>query len=425
MAMSFLLFSCNSGDLSIDFDLNQPQNNNVVFIDTMKISTAVMKADSIITSATGTIMAGAFYEPSFGTTRADSYFQVNLPSQAISGLGLNEKVLYDSAYLVLDYAGGYYGDTTLTMEMGVFQLQSRPSVNKSYYSTSSLAAESTPLGTVTFRPRPTRDSTLNIRISDEMGQMLFEFLNGSRAFESDELYRRMKGFVLKSGDRDMTALLNFNVSGSAFRVYGHAEKTLTSYNFSFPVASNSVQFNAFRYNSVFDQVNQLVKPLQQTSTDFTSKQGFIKTGVGLYTKFNIPGIRQLKEIPGFRNVARVELRVYALQKSYKESLQVPTSLVLQKLNLSNQQEGSVVNIAGTQVSGVYSYDATGLNFVSFYTFDITQYFNNILEGVESNKGFLVTVPGGSDSGSTASGVMLGAQNHPTMPIEMKVYYTTN
>jgi hypothetical protein len=424
-AVSLLLLSCNSGDMSIDFDLNQPDNNNVVFIDTMQIQTSVLKSDSIVTSATSSILAGAFYEGSFGSTRSESYFQVSLPSQTISSLGLNEKILYDSVALVLDYEGTYNGDTTQQMELGLYQLKTRPSTSKAYYSTSSLDAGSAALGLRSFKPRPTKDSTLNIRLSDQLGQTLYDFLNGSLSYESDELDRKTKGFVIKAGEKNISSLLNFNVAGSGIRVYTHTEKTLAAHTFDFKVAANAVQFNHFTYNSIFEAVNQLKKPLQQASTDFTNKQGLIKTGVGLYTKFNIPGIRQLKEISKFRNVSRVELKVYALQKSYKESLKVPPSLVLYQLNLSNQIEGSLVNTAGQAVTGTFVYDPGELTFVSYYTFDLTQYFTNILNGAQPNKGFLLTVPSGTDSGKNTNGVMIGAQNHPSMPMEIKVYYTTN
>ncbi len=424
IAMSSVFWACTSGDMSIDFDLNQPENNSVVFIDTMKIQTSVLKTDSISTSATGSMLVGAFYEGTFGSTRSESYFQIALPSQNINGLALNEKEIYDSVALVLDYSG-YTGDTTQQQVISAYQLKSIPLTSRTYYNTSSLASESTPLGSTTFRARPTKDSTLNIRFSDDFGLKLFEVLNGTATFEMDEVTRRVKGLVVKPGESNVTSLLNFSVTGSSVRVYTHSEKTLTKHTFDFAAITNAVQFNHLTYSSIFEPVNQLKKPLTQVSTDLSNKQGLIKAGVGLYTKFNIPGIRQLTEINKFRNVSRVEMRVYALHKNVKESLNVPQSLSLLKLNLSNQIEGAVYNVAGGAVTGAYTYDASALTFTSFYTFDLTQYYNDIITGKEANKGFLLTVPSGSDTGNTTSSVMIGAQNHPTLPIEIKVYYTTN
>lgn len=421
--MLAILASCTSGDLGIALDLNPNGQVGVTKIDTLTIETSTIRLDSISTSGNGTMMVGKTNQQNFGKISSSAYFQIGLPASTLNGIEGTEKLTYDSLVLVLRYAGTI-GDTTLSQTIAINPLAELPSETRYHYNTSSVPSQSAIIGSKTLKPRPKSDSAVNITLSNTLGNQLFEYLKANSSAEQFQLLKINKGMVLKSISNIDASLLRFAVGTSYIRLYTHTDVTKTEYNVTFPIRAGVTQFNSISYDSKFPSINSLVKPLSEVNSKSTDNQSFVYSGIPLGTKISIPYIEQLKFINNFYLVNKVELEISAVRKSLNDFQTAPSTLSVFTLNRSNQITGNLLGYTGAAVTGAYTLSTEDpLVFKSLYSFDITNYFQQVLSGQILNKGLLLNVMSGTDSGSTITGVTLGNSIKSNYRIKLHVYYT--
>lgn len=98
------------------------------------------------------IVIGAYSDNFFGKTSASGYFQVTPPS---ANYKFPENTTLDSAVLVLPYTystykGMSYGDTASNLNVKVFRTTEKIDFSKSYFSSSTVPLESTPIATASI-----------------------------------------------------------------------------------------------------------------------------------------------------------------------------------------------------------------------------------------------------------------------------------
>ena len=87
------------------------------FSDTTTVVTSTELDDSLLTDELSLQLIGKYNDPTFGTSTASVYTQVNL--EGTPAFGINP--IADSLVLCLAYAG-YYGDTLPSQKIDVYQL---------------------------------------------------------------------------------------------------------------------------------------------------------------------------------------------------------------------------------------------------------------------------------------------------------------
>ena len=416
-----LLLSCQEGDLDIGLPIASDQLLSIHKIDTLTVNMSTVYTDTVTTSSSGLILTGHMVPLQGGLLEAHGYFQLD-PPPSLSSI---QRVQFDSLVLFLRYAASV-GDTTQLQTLKVYALSSLPSATRLYSNLSAPAYNPLPLGQKTFRARPTRDSVVAIRLSDELGLQLQELMSTNTTISQTMLDRLQYGLAVLPGTDEKAAILSFDASQSFVRFYYREEESAhTPYTADLLLRSGYTQFNSFRYrDTAREAINSLDTKGEEVASSSTNHEALIQLGVGLQTKLEVPYLQALKQIENFAGINRVILEVQPIRKSLRDHTPPPTTLVLQVINRSNQSLGSLLDLNGTAVTASYEVDLTELTLTDSYTFDLTDYFINVLDGNLENRGLLITVPAGTDNGSAVGGVALGDAIHPTDKLRLSIYYTS-
>jgi hypothetical protein len=155
----FILNSCKNQD-AVGLGVNSGNQLNSNLIDSTTIVINTVPEDSVATYSSGSPLAknplGYFIDPLLGTTISSIATDLNLPSQTAYTPPVGT-ITIDSARLVMQYTGGFYGDSiTSTYTANVYQLQHVFNLDTTYFNTKNFGnySSTTPLGSVTFNARP-------------------------------------------------------------------------------------------------------------------------------------------------------------------------------------------------------------------------------------------------------------------------------
>lgn len=149
----FILNSCKNQDT---IGLN-PGGSGALggsLVDTATIFTNTMPDDSVATGSITKTPIGLFNDPIFGQTESDLITDLNLPNST-AYTPPSGSIQIDSVRLLLNYADGFYGDSTSNYTVNVYQLSQKPYPGVSYYDTKKWGYNSSVLlGSKSFQPRP-------------------------------------------------------------------------------------------------------------------------------------------------------------------------------------------------------------------------------------------------------------------------------
>ncbi|RZL40736.1 MAG: DUF4270 family protein, partial [Pedobacter sp.] len=146
----FLFASCESTS-TIGLEVDPTSAVQGALVDTITINSRTILDDVTETSGALRHPLGYFKDPIFGTTEASLAMVVNLPVDAYS-FGTLPKL--DSAVLVLNYGGEFYGDSTANYSIDVHQLNEDISLNDTFLSNKTYANSSTIIGNKTGKIYP-------------------------------------------------------------------------------------------------------------------------------------------------------------------------------------------------------------------------------------------------------------------------------
>ncbi|MDB5124918.1 MAG: hypothetical protein JWP94_3047 [Mucilaginibacter sp.] len=149
----FILNSCkNQG--TVGLGLNPSAQLNGALVDTSTILTNTVLDDTVITTGASKMPLAYFNDPIFGLTEANIATNLNLPGSA-AYTPPTGTIVIDSARLILQYADGFYGDSTASSyTVNVFQLNEKYNNNTAYYNTKQWNYnQNALLGSLTFNSR--------------------------------------------------------------------------------------------------------------------------------------------------------------------------------------------------------------------------------------------------------------------------------
>ncbi|WP_341226015.1 hypothetical protein [uncultured Arcticibacterium sp.] len=419
LAIGGIAMSCTSGSLDVTLDVDSQINQNTVMVDTMRVEGFTVKEDSTYTSASGQLQVGSYTMNSRLAISSEAYFQVSLPGTNYGAYNITESMVLDSAKIQLRLNGNI-GDTTAFQTIRLHELISEIPTSDAQLSNFSYPAETNHIAEKIWKLRPSKDTLVELTLNAATASKIWDYYQTSYREDNPSLLKIIKGLVLKGGQNN-TSLSVFNATNADIRLYTHTQNTYIQYTFDFPLIVNNAQFNHYTYLSDFDALNSL-SPGEQVNASLMNNEFVLNAGLGLSGKIEIPGISQLKEITDLAGIHQVQMVLYSTRKSLTETPTPPASLALYTINLNNEIEAAMADAYGNQITGTYVYNPEDLVFTSYYTFDLTQYFKNILfQGVQ-NKGFKV-IPG--DDGTvngTFGGVYLGNFDNASFKAKLIVYY---
>lgn len=426
----FILGGCQNTD-SIGLDVDPATDISGNFTDTITITSATTREDSVLTNTLSQYPLGYLSDPVFGKTTANIAMSLTLEPP---GLSFGTNPVLDSAVLVLFYGKEFYGDSTSLFQVDVHQLKSPLSSGTAYYNTMPQAYNSTVLGSkkqrfnikdsvrVTEIVPGKADIQTNkapqIRIPINPTFITSNFLNASTTTLSTNLLfnKELKGFYLtvnKAQSSGPGGIVFFNLTDSSrLEVYYKTENgsSIDTTIHKFPIVNNSMPVVAdFKHDYTGTDIPTHLNNAS-TQHNFTYVQGL----AGLRTKIRFPYIEKLKSM-GNITINKAELIVTVVGGT--DTFKPASRLIMYRTDIANQKQfipdfstDQTVSLTDIDFGGFY--DSTNKR----YKFMITTYIQDILKGkikqydtflVPVNQDFNRTV-GLSASGNTAGQAVIGS-----------------
>lgn len=418
-------FSCN--DQNTNFDIGSKYvdvRTTLRYIDTMMVRSYTVKLDSVRTSGVtegSSIIAGRYHDPGIGDVSASGYFRIGLPGSRV----VPHDAEFDSIKLILVDNNYSIGDTLSPIILNVHRLNQilKTSDDGFLYNTSSFGYDPEVLGSAAFMPRPNRNDTLEIDLSDTFGNELFNLIKSKddRILNLDNFFSYFKGLMLTYDDSD-NAILGFSISEEmpAIRLYYHY------FNFSvinkymdFAINNSAtLQFNHFAINPIIALPD---KQSLKLSSRLTDNMSFVEGGTGIVTRFEIPYLRNLRELYSNMQILRAELILEPARNTYK-NIKLPKKISLYTSDRLNRFGSPIrVTSTGNIMTGFLVIDDVFQEETS-YTFDITDFISSkIIEETDDIPALLLSITP-EDLNSKLDRLILGSQLNHENKIKLKIYY---
>ncbi|MEI9934217.1 MAG: DUF4270 family protein [Ferruginibacter sp.] len=410
----------------------QNSDPNVSYFDTYQVSLQTLQIDSFITSGKQVFTLGYHNDPICGTIHAGSYAQLNLP--AINTL-LNQNVSFDSLQIILKPQGSYYGDTTKTIHLKVYQLtqliqngisNSNPTAGDIYYNSASFEFNPVALGERTTIVYPKRGDSITVRISDALGQdLLNKFQTGATQVSTQDLFTNyFNGIYIDVDSTSTNTLYNFSsfTNSVVMRLYYKLNGNTSIQQHLDFTYNTAKQFNHVNYNhtgtplAAFTpfQENQLISSTQ------TGNKAFLSSSTGYFIKIGFPDIINLKALYPYVKVVSAQLIIPPSSGTYNYPYILPPTLYLFQTDIYNDVSNPVVGVDGSLQNGnLFIDNMYGQS--TQYTYDVTNFITTLLaQGSNPNGLSLLLAPSNALGDQSLSRLIINDQNS-IKGIRLKLY----
>ncbi|UUF16224.1 MULTISPECIES: DUF4270 family protein [Flavobacterium] len=432
LVFAFTIFSCGTDTDAGNFVVGSDYlaiNNKVVMIDTLTVEMSTINFDSLITSGQSRILIGNYDDPILGKVKSNSYFQLSASSYALNNSGSDTETVnfvFDSISMILKYDNYYYGDTTQVQKFDIHRLTQKVKPNKdddSFYNNSTLSYSDESLGTVSYKPRPIEKDSINIKMSKDFGEALFQKIKKREITGLDNLTEYLKGLVLVPSSSNSSSVIGFHTATSKVRMYYskyQGDADADSFFIDFLMSNTATQFNSISLDKTGTIIQNLPVSTSKLSSSLTNKQGFIQSGTGVACRIDFPNIKQLKNISSNGAIVDAQMFIKPVNNSYSNKYPLADSLKVYVGDNLNRISGSLLNAAGAAVYGTLSQKSDEFNENIGYTIPLGSFLQKeMLKASDSRSSLILTLPGISKS---VNRLVLGDQKHPENKILIKIYY---
>ncbi len=424
----FAIHACTESDeIGLDLVDTRAQLHT---LDTLTIQAMTIPDDSVAMNFGITNILGFINDPVFGKSRASIYTQTRLP---MNNFSLGEELELDSLHLVLSYTGRYYGALQTFQYLKVFELaESFPEADTLFsnlyipHDPQLLTGARDGHG---FRPAPTdsvmvdsimQPPQIRIPMNQWLGQKYID-ANDSDAFENVPNYlEEFKGLYLEPS-------VNIDGPGSMFQhnmlttltclelYYTYAdEDTIMSRMQRFPInefSKRTTRVEHFGYDDVHEALRAQILHQDQGMADsllFLQSLGQHRANI------HIPHVDELAGIPRLL-INKAELVVPIATDYVSDTFPASRELLLLRID-----EDGVLQFLEDYHVGI-NYFGGRLNENEMkYTFNISKYLQQVLDGVHPNDGLALVVAGASED---MSRVVLHGPGRTENPMRLVIYYS--
>ncbi|MFN0256094.1 DUF4270 family protein [Pedobacter ureilyticus] len=464
----FLFASCeNTSTIGLEVDpSNQIQGS---LIDTATISSKTVKDDAVATNALSRYPFGYLNDPLLGTTESSLALSVNVPNEAYD-FGTN--AVLDSAILILNYGGDFYGDSTANYNIDVHQLSNNLAKESSYLSTNTYAHGNTLLANYTGKVFPTtplkvtdvltgaKDTVMSVTpqirlkldntfITDNIVKLPATSLKYNSYFQSAFKGLHVQIRPTTYGSMGNGGLMFFNLSSttattstSGLVLYYRKQNATTA------TATDTVSVNfpiSTSYAVAASVKNTYSTAVQTQLDDATNHQypvTYLRPLGGLRTKLAFPYLKKMRSEVGKMVINKAELIVDLSSGTDVAPFRAAPRLALYKFDIAGQRKNLPDNDTGDGVTTAGDPRAAvnfGGNFGGYfdsvnkrYVFTVTAYIQDLLDGKTENYGTYLSVTPSSSFQFTspfnvASRAVIGSfTNNPAAGanvMKLNIYYT--
>lgn len=410
--IALIVASCEWGDRTITLVRPNTDNLQVIYTDTVTIARSTVMKDSLNTT-TGHIITGIYEDDLLGVIRAKGYLAVS----TFSSIGLQDRAVYDS--LALNTKIVYtYGDTTQRYTLSIHELL-QDITRGPYYNHRSSEYSTDPLGQVSFVPRPNLRDSLCIRLSDDLGEKLFEAARTNQLSNQESLLRYLKGFAFVGDYERKGGFLGFAKDSTKVTLYYHVDGPDGKVKYNVDISIGQI-YNEIVNDRTGTPFQSLVTTRNPLSIDKTNGISVIQSGVGLMTRLDFPFLHNFGFDLGKVVINRAFLRVDLPRNPQVPYMPPPARIAIYPSSLNNEWEPS---ISALEVGDLIDNDVFNPN-ARYYRIDISSIFRQMVqEKIPLTSGFLIGPMGTSNSGSTYA-TSLDRLVLPKGSVKLEVYYTT-
>ena len=414
---SFVFISCEKSSGSLGLDLVIDDKAVLGTKREIPVKFFSERGDSITTSKPSLFMAGYLDDPIFGTALNDFAAQYTL-SQTNPNFGDN--AICDSAKLVINYTGNYYGDTNTTLTFNVNEVLE--DLDTSIYSNHVFLSGDL-LGTKTFTPRPRtpvafEDTTIVPSLIIDIDpnwidtRIIQEAIAGNPAFASnDDFVQYMKGFHISStASGNCVPYLSATSDEAFLRIY-YRESPSDTETRTFDLQTllglgggNTVKFDYA--NAEFDLDNQ-------DTTDGEEKL-YVQSMGGVTMRLNLNALVAYKDSGFIINKAELTFPVVSGTDAY---LEPPSNMLLLEERNDIRIFVDDINDPNNHYGGELEYDFFR---DGKYVFNISRQIHKYLN-TENNINDLVMIP--AVSSIKMNRAVLGGKVNPVQKAEFIIYFT--
>jgi hypothetical protein len=380
---ALLVTSCEENPTKIGFGI-LPGSDFVEIksIDTIKIRSYTMYDDSIRSNTTTTAFLGEIYDPYFGTTTAEFVTQIRMAAPW-DDASFN----VDSVKLFIQFNGSL-GAANVTHKMRISEIAEQIYVDTVYYSNKKITLGSYDMTDIEI-PVLKADTINNLVIKLPKAFGLRLTADTSKLFHSNTkpdfrsyfrgLYFRMypsTNPIMVSVD--LKAPTTFESYINFIVVYMHDDfGTSKDAYFVLDAVNTNAAFNLFRHDFSTAEAGKKIIPNVKNYSDTLS---YLQSLNGVYTKLEIPGLKDLKNNPDFSKVAvnkaRITIPVHFDGVKYKKS-NAPASLRLRYVAASGLKY-DVPDYTIDSYSSFFDGTIDTTKAVSVYNFNISAFVQKYL-----------------------------------------------
>jgi hypothetical protein len=195
MLICILSAGCSIND-NEQLTLDDEQDIETFYIDTLTIESSVVALDPVRTNSPDYLLFGNFDDEGLGKITTKCYTQLG-----VSNASLNSKSIYDSIVLHLDISYRY-GEYNKPQTIAVFELEDGI-LNRNYYQNNEQNISPQMLNEQTnFLAVPLDSPRINIKMKDLLGEEFFRMIrsNASEFSSQDKFSSYFKGLAIMAGD---------------------------------------------------------------------------------------------------------------------------------------------------------------------------------------------------------------------------------
>ncbi|WP_210462681.1 DUF4270 family protein [Rufibacter roseolus] len=451
---SFFFTACED-PTAIGLELQEPGTQiGTSYTDTatVRASTVLLK-DSIIGLGAARVQVGRITDPVFGTVTAKTYAEfapLTFPANADS---IDVSKGADSLVINLDYNYAF-GDTTKAIAMNVHRLTQAFRDDETYFINEPMAYNETPVGSVTFSPRPsttyrsTTDTTktlpllLKIKITGAFANEVLQALAQTSSTQTFANVINGLALVPANGSDEQGSIVGFlpTSANTTLTLHYKSKKNIAK--------TTSLLFTDRYYNHI--EANRAATPLASlTATGNTlssanaGNRTYLQAGAGLVTKIELPYLAEFRKTQsgGEQNLAinKAELIIPLVTSTVitaKDSALLPPVITVVEATTSNRialNAGVPSALLAENSTAPATLQYRGAKGGYVYVVNITSYMQNLLYNRRTNNGLILLPSNVSSSLSTPSNLaqtvnraIIEANQSPSAErrIKLRLFYST-
>lgn len=336
LVLALLLVSCNE-ESSIGADFFEEESFEIFVVDSLTLEVSTVLFDSVETINDDRLLVGFHEDADFGKVLAIPFLQFNLGTPPTLDPDFTS---FDSLTLVLRYDGYFFYDTSQIQTLSVNRLTEEFEADEDtgeLYNHSIFEYSPTPLGTLSFRPRPQKQGELEIRLDDDLGiEILTKIIEEEEDVEDTEkFYEYLRGMALLPGTNVSRAILGFT-SEAELRLHYTNNTDLPTTQETIIFSLGGSYFNHIQGDRTGTFIEALTDSVESLNTSLSNHEAYLQGGTATAVRVEIPNLKKMLEANESFIISGATLVIYPILDNLSEQPYLPSSLPVDWVDGDNE-----------------------------------------------------------------------------------------